>query len=227
MSSASSLPIYPMPFVRIELAVLSIVDGKLSALLGKRTGMPHIGQWALPGGVLRIDLDNDLDDAAQRVAMERLGTRLPFLRQLTAVGSKERDPRAPWALSIAFRAMVPVEAIAPAAGKRIEALQWRSADEAATDESLAFDHAALIQTAVEATRREIDELQLPFGFLPEQFTLGELQSCCEALLGHRLDKSSFRRRLDDREVVEAIPGEMKTGAFRPAQLFRRRLDSSD
>ena len=214
---------HPMPFVRIELAVLSIVDGQLAVLLGKRTGQPHIGQWALPGGVLRIDLDDDLDAAAQRVAKERLGTTLPFLRQLTAVGSRHRDPRAPWALSIAYRAMVPFESINPEAGKRIEALAWRAADEAACDTSLAFDHPALIMDAVNATRREVEELQLPFGFLPEHFTLGELQACCEAMLGRRLDKSSFRRRLEDRNLVEAIPGEMKTGAFRPAQLFRKRL----
>ena len=109
--------IHPMPFVRIELAVLSIVDGQLAVLLGKRTGEPHIGKWALPGGVLRIDLDRDLDDAAQRVAMERLGTTVPFLRQLTAVGSRERDPRAPWALSVAYHALLPLESISPAAGK--------------------------------------------------------------------------------------------------------------
>ena len=214
--------IYPMPFVRIELAVLSIVNGRLSVLLGKRTGAPHVGQWALPGGVLHIDLDNDLDDAAQRVAMERLGTKVPFLRQLTAVGSKERDPRAPWALSIAYRALLPLESIAPAAGKRIEALEWRPADTAAGDASLAFNHGELISMALAATRREVDEMLLPFDFLPEQFTLGELQSFCESLLGKRLDKSSFRRKLDDRGLVEQIPGAMKGGAFRPAQLFRRR-----
>ena len=211
-----------MPFVRIELAVLSIVDGRLSVLLGKREKAPHAGQWALPGGVLRIDLDEDLDAAAQRVSTERLGTTVPFLRQLTTVGSRERDPRAPWALSIAFRALIPVEAITPAAGKRIEALEWRDVDQAMAGSTLAFDHAALIQNAVAATRHEVDVLDLPFDFLPAQFTLGELQTCCESLLGRRLDKSSFRRRLDDRKLVEPIVGEMKTGAFRPAQLFKRR-----
>ena len=50
-----------MPFTRIELVVMSIVDGRLAVLLGKRTGAPHEGQWALPGGVLRIDLDEDLE----------------------------------------------------------------------------------------------------------------------------------------------------------------------
>lgn len=214
--------IHPMPFVRIELAVLSIVEGQLSVLLGKRTGEPHVGKWALPGGVLRIDLDRDLDDAAQRVATERLGTTVPFLRQLTAVGSKARDPRAPWALSIAYRALLPLDSISPAAGKRLEALDWRAADAAALDTALAFDHGELIARAVAETRREVDEMQLPFDFLPAQFTLGELQQFCESLLGRRLDKSSFRRKLDDRGLVEAVPGAMKGGAYRPAQLYTRR-----
>ena len=65
---------------------------------------------------------------------------------------------------------------------------------------------------------------LPFEFLPELFTLGELQMYCEQLLGHPLDKSSFRRRLAYEPRVEPIEGQMKGGAFRPAQLYRRNHD---
>ena len=90
------------------------------------------------------------------------------------------------------------------------------------DGGLAFDHAALIGQAVVATRAEVDGLELPFGFLPEEFTLGELQSTCEELLGRRLDKSSFRRRLAERDVLEPVVGVMRGGAFRPAQLYRER-----
>ena len=213
---------YPMPFTRVELALMSIVEKRLVVLLGKRTEAPYQGKWALPGGVLRIDLDRDLEAAAQRVAGERLGVALPFLRQLKATGGATRDPRAPWALAIAYRALVPFAALDPQAGKRLEAIKWRPADEAAVDTTLAFDHAALIGLALETTRREVDELDLPYGFLPEQFTLGELQSCCEALLGRRLDKSSFRRRLEERELLAPVPEGMRTGAFRPARLYRRR-----
>ncbi len=212
--------LHPMPFTRIELAVMSIVDGGLAILLGKRSGAPHKGKWALPGGVLRIDLDRDLDAAAQRVAQERLGVRLPYFRQLTAVGAKDRDSRAPWALSIAYRALVPIEAIRPTAGKRLDEIEWRPVDEAAADAGLAFDHTSLIRSAAEETRADIERLELPFGFLPEKFTLGELQTCCEALLGRALDKSSFRRRIDERGLLKAVPREMRTGAFRPAQLYR-------
>jgi ADP-ribose pyrophosphatase YjhB (NUDIX family) len=153
---------------------------------------------------------------------ERLGLELPFLRQLCAVGGPTRDPHAPWALSVVYRALVPAEKLDPSAGKRVEALTWRPVDEAVSDKGLAFDHAALIGQAVEATRAEVDALELPFGFLPAEFTLGELQATCEQLLGRRLDKSSFRRKLADRDLVEASEGAMRGGAFRPAQLYRQR-----
>ena len=92
-----------MPFVRIELAVLSVMDGTLQVLLGRRAEAPLAGRWALPGGVLRIDRDADLDAACQRTARERLGIELPGAMQLAAVGGRSRDPRAPWTLSVIYR----------------------------------------------------------------------------------------------------------------------------
>ncbi len=218
----AALKRHPMPFTRIEICVASIMDGVLSVLMAKREQAPYAGRWALPGGVVRIDLDEDLEAAAQRVAEERLKTPLPFLRQLCAVGGMARDPRAPWALSIVYRGLLPEGAFEPKAGKRIEALQWHPVEKLILDPKLAFDHGRLIQQAIAVTRAEIEALNLPFGFLPEPFTLGELQALCEVILGRRLDKSSFRRRLDERQLIEPVPGEMRTGPFRPAQLFRKR-----
>jgi ADP-ribose pyrophosphatase YjhB (NUDIX family) len=210
-----------MPFTRLELAVLGLIDGELSVLLARRAADPYAGRWALPGGALRIDLDGSLEEAAQRVARERLGTELPFLAQLCAVGGPGRDPqRAPWALSIAYRALVHAQGLDVTAGKRIEELAWRPAVKAMADRRLAFDHAALIARAVESTREEVRALDLPVGFVPETFTLGELQALCEQLLGERLDKSSFRRKLADRDLVDAVEGEMRTGPNRPAQVYR-------
>lgn len=212
--------IHPMPFTRVELVIMSVVDDVLCVLLGKREQEPYIGQWALPGGVVRIDLDENLDASAQRVAQERLGINVPYLRQQCVIGGATRDPRAPWAVSIVYRALTRIEEFNPTPGKRLEALRWCPVDIAIAENDIAFDHNQLIQKAVDAMRTEIDRLELPLEFLPSLFTLGELQSTCEALLGHHLDKSSFRRRIDERALVEPVPGEMRMGAFRPAQLYR-------
>ncbi|HRO62333.1 NUDIX domain-containing protein [Thermomonas sp.] len=218
---ANSL-LHPMPFTRMEIAVLGLVDKRLQVLLVRREHAPHPGQWALPGGVLRIDLDASLEAAARRVLRERLGLELPFLRQLCAVGGSHRDPRAPWALSVVYRAMAMASQLAPLAGKRVKQVTWLPVEDVMKDRALAFDHAALVAMAVETTRQEIEQLELPAGILPPQFTLSELQADCEQLLGRRLDKSSFRRRLADRALVEPVHGVTRAGANRPAQVYRLR-----
>ena len=214
---------HPMQFTRLEIAVFALAEGQLQVLLARRAEAPDAGKWALPGGVLRIDLDESLDAGVRRIAHERLGTEVPYLRQLIAVGGPRRDPtRTPWALSIVYRALLGSGDLRLAAGKRVEELAWHPAEKAAADRSLAFDHGALIARAIDATRAEVRDLDLPAGFLPESFTLGELQTMCEQTLGQRIDKSSFRRRLADREIVEPVVGEMRTGANRPAQIYRLR-----
>jgi 8-oxo-dGTP diphosphatase len=212
--------LYEMPFTRIELAVLAVANGRLEVLLGRRDAEPYRGRWALPGGVLRIDLDADLEAAARRTARERLNVDIAAPVLLTVAGARKRDPRAPWSLSIVFRILVEADRLQVSAGKRLGELKWMDVDEAGASGTLAFDHAALVAEAAAVTRAETDRLDLPQGLLPESFTLGELQQRCEAILGRALDKSSFRRRLADRGVVEPVEGEFRGGANRPAQVYR-------
>lgn len=119
---------YPMPFVRLELVVLSIQDGALRVLLGKHAEAPYAARWGLPSGVLRIDLDADLEAAALRVGEERLNHRFAHVQQVLAVGGAKRDPRASWAMSVIYVAVVPPE-IDTAPGKRVEALKWHAVEE--------------------------------------------------------------------------------------------------
>jgi ADP-ribose pyrophosphatase YjhB (NUDIX family) len=209
-----------MPFCRVEVAVMSLVDGRLQVLLAQRTEAPHAGKWALPGGVIRIDKDDRMEDVPRRVMRERLNMELPFLRQLCTVGGKTRDERALWALSVVYRALAPATQIAATPGKRVEALRWCPVEVAEADTDLAFDHAELVAKARQATRNEVQRLELPAGFLPATFTLSELQTTLEQMQGSLLDKSSFRRKLDHWDLVEAVSGAMQEGRGRPAQLFR-------
>jgi 8-oxo-dGTP diphosphatase len=227
-AEAGSRKRYPMPFTRLEIAVLSLVDGELGVLLGRRASEPQKGRWALPGGVLRIDLDESLDAAARRVAAERLGKTHLSVKQLLAVGGPGRDPdRSPFTVSVVYRALVGAKQRDFFAGKRLDELAWRPAAEVMDDRRMAFDHAELVTRAVEVNRAEVRALDLNGGLVPETFTRGELQSMCEAVLGEALDKSSFRRRLSDRDLVEPVEGEMRAGPNRPAQIYRlRTLDST-
>lgn len=213
-------PKHQMPFVRLELVLLTVKDGNLQVLLSHRKEAPFKGKWGLPGGVLRIDLDASLEAGAQRVATERLGRTLPNVNQVSVVGGAKRDPRAPWAMSVVYRSLVQAD-IETTPGKRVQALAWRAVADIADSKDIAFDHADLIAQAVEAIRQEIKELRFPVGWVPDVFTLGELQGLSEAVLGSALDKVTFRRRMDVLGVAVPIEGQMRSGgAHRPAQVYR-------
>lgn len=217
------MSVYPMPLVRIEVALQALINKSLSTLLIKRAEDPFIGAWALPGGVVRTDLDASLDSAAARVLSERLLVAPTGLTQLVAIGSAGREPRGPdqWGLSIVYRGLVDAESLKPSSGKRIEDWAWFGAEELPPQSLFAFDHSELVERAISLTRHEFGDLRFPRGLIPEQFTLTELQGICEAVLSQRLDKSSFRRKLRDRGVVEMIEGSYQTGKKnRPAGLYR-------
>jgi 8-oxo-dGTP diphosphatase len=55
----------------------------------------------------------------------------------------------------------------------------------------------------------------------KSFTLTELQRVYERVLGMPLDKRTFRRRIEELDVLEAVPGDRAEGqAHRPAQKYR-------
>lgn len=217
------MPHYPMPLTRVEVVLQSVVNNHLSTLLIKRAEDPFKGAWALPGGVVRIDLDASLDKAASRVISERLSIDPQGLKQLLTVGGIGREPRAQngWGISVVYRAMVPENSVLPIAGKRIENWAWHPVDALPDNQAFAFDHAAITTQAAIWSRAEFEDLRFPAGLLPDRFTLTELQLICEAVLGRRLDKSSFRRKLKDRGVVVPIEGAFQSGMRnRPAGLYK-------
>jgi 8-oxo-dGTP diphosphatase len=216
---------HTMPFVRVELCVFAVVQRALSVLLIRREEIPERGKWALPGGALRVDLDHSLEEAAVRVARERLRAPLPSLRQHCAVGGTNRDARGPgrgWALSVVYRAVLRSEMFTPEPGKRVTDITWMPVEIAESARELAFDHGGIVASATAALRREVEALQLPFDLIEVHFSLPDLQQLCEAVLARPLDKSSFRRRLADARVVEPVEGIVRRGPNRPAQIYRAR-----
>ena len=92
--------------------------------------------------------------------------------------------------------------------------------EYAGEEPLAFDHSRIIASALSSLRRHIGDLSTAFDFLPEKFTLNQLQCVQETILDVSLLTANFRRKAAPfvEETDEYITG----AGHRPAKLFRRR-----
>ncbi|MDE6656570.1 MAG: NUDIX domain-containing protein, partial [Anaeroplasmataceae bacterium] len=83
---------------------------------------------------------------------------------------------------------------------------------------LAFDHLKVIATALEYLKRHIEQEDIVYHLLPEQFTLKELQLVYETILDKKLIDSAFRRTIQDK----VIPTEKfkKDGGHRPSRLYQ-------
>ncbi|MFN8188068.1 MAG: NUDIX domain-containing protein [Gaiellales bacterium] len=98
---------FPRVAVTVDVAVLTLRDGRLSVLMVERRRPPFAGHWALPGGFVREG--EDLDAAARRELAEetRLGPGAvrAGLEQLRAYSAPDRGRM--WVVSTAFVCLVP------------------------------------------------------------------------------------------------------------------------
>ena len=73
--------------------------------------------------------------------------------------------------------------------------------------------------ALERLRNKINYTTVAFQLLPREFTLTELQSSYEVILGQRLDKRNFRRKMLQLGILRGTQGFRASGRQRPAQLY--------
>jgi 8-oxo-dGTP diphosphatase len=226
----TDLASYDRPSVTVDLVLMSIIGGSPVALLMRRTIAPDQGDWALPGGFVRID--ESLDAAARRILHDKARMGTAYIEQLYTFGDLDRDRRGR-VITIAYFALLPPDRFGDALKASPDLtlaeiiVPW--ADETGgpitvTDKGtplqLAFDHADILGLAMLRLRGKINYSTIAFALLPETFTLRALQDVHEAILGTTLNKPAFRRRMLEKGWIEPT-GIRETGAsFRPAELYR-------
>ncbi|HXX94523.1 MAG TPA: NUDIX hydrolase, partial [Planctomycetota bacterium] len=72
-------------------------------------------------------------------------------------------------------------------------------------------------------RTKLEWTTVGFQLLPREFTLSELQRVYEAILGRRLDKRNFRRKIELLGVVRST-GRTRSEGRRPARLYAFEAD---
>ena len=206
---------YPTPIVSVDAVVFTLEDDRLKVLLHRRPKAPLKGVWALPGGFIHTDEDQDAAKAMSRILKEKTGASGFYLEQLATFSGPARDPRG-WSVSIAHLALVPREAINLSKSQDVGLID-------ATDlPILGFDHERIISDALARLRGKGGYSTLPASLLGETFTFTEIQKAYEAALGGPLDQSSFRRKIETLNLLEDT-GETKQGVNRrPAKVYRLR-----
>ena len=198
--------------VTVDVVIFTIQEGVLKVLLVKRLIDPFIGQFAIPGGFVLED--EDLEQAAVRELREETGVSDVYLEQLYTFGKPDRDPRGR-VVTVGYFALVSADRKLKAGSDAAEAA-WFPMNNLPP---LAFDHATILNYALERLRNKLEYTTVGFQLLPEKFTLTELQDVYAAILGKKLDKRNFRRKMSVLKILKPLP-EYRRGGQRPAQLYR-------
>ena len=127
---------------RPEIAVDCVLLTPDSVLLVKRKNEPFAGQWALPGG--RMKIGESLHTAALRELEEETGLRLVELQPVGVYDSPERDPRGR-VISVAFAARLSTSFFERPGDDAAES-DWCSIRDALSG-GLAFDHGEILRDA--------------------------------------------------------------------------------
>ena len=205
---------YPHPAVTVDIVIFTIRQDALKVLLIKRALPPAQGEWALPGGF--VNLDESLDAAARRELEEETGVAGVYLEQLYSFGKPDRDPRER-VITVAYYALIPSDQIVIQAASDAEGVSWFGMEELP---DLAFDHTEILATAHERLVAKLDYSTIAFQFMPQAFSLSELQSVYEVISRAPVDKRNFRKHILALNLIEATGKEKREGRHRPAKLYR-------
>src|SRR4030043_1622240 len=204
---------YAKPSVTVDIIIFTVKNDELKVLLVKRKSWPFKGSWAIPGGF--VGMEESLEAAAQRELMEETGVRDVYLEQLYTFGEPKRDPRTR-VITAAYYALISSDNLKLEAATDVTNVKWQSVDEIP---KLAFDHNEILDYALQRIRNKIEYTNIAFQLLPDKFTLTELQKVYEIILGRKLDKRNFRKKVKEISILTPLKDTKMEGAHRPAQLF--------
>lgn len=205
---------YERPSVTVDVVMMSLRQRVLQVLLVKRRSWPFEGMWAIPGGF--VNIDESLEAAAKRELQEETSVEDVYLEQLYTFGDPGRDPRTR-VITVVYFALLDSERLQVRAASDAADVGWFSVYDLPP---LAFDHAKILDYALNRLRGKLDYTTIAFSLLPEQFTLRELQRVYEIIQNKRLDKRNFRKKILATGILEDTGAKKMEGTHRPARLYR-------
>jgi 8-oxo-dGTP diphosphatase len=193
-----------------DVAILTVDGTDLKVLVTNAQSKSFRGMPTLPGGL--VGYKETTKDAAIRIMKDVLTKTDFYIEQLSTFDDPKRDPLGR-VVSVAYLVLIPWN-IAKTVLKGDA--RWESSDSLP---KLAYDHNNVAAAAVERLIGKLTYTNIVFGLMPEEFTLTEIQSVYENILGREIDKRNFRKKIGALKILKKLTKKRKGEANRPAQLY--------
>ncbi|MEX0987434.1 MAG: NUDIX domain-containing protein [Bacteroidales bacterium] len=220
------------PHLSVDCVIFGFDGSRLRVLLIERVYPESQNQedkkYKLPGDLIHIR--EDLDEAAKRVLNDLTGLQNIFLRQFSVFGNPERmnkDDDRHWleqtsgvkinrVVTTAYYSLIRIDK----SKTEIEVSNNASWHNVKKLPPLSFDHKMIILRGLESLRKEIRFEPLCFELLPGKFTVRQIQTLYEVVIGHKLDNRNFRKKLLKAVYIELLNEKQQGVAHKPAMYYR-------
>ena len=102
-----------------------------------------------------------------------------------------------------------------------EKIEWCSIDSVP---SLMMDHKQIYHKALEIMRKQLNSKPIGLNLLPEKFTMPELQKLYECILGKKLNRGNFYRKMLRYDILIKLDEIRKGGAHKSPDLYKFDID---
>lgn len=226
-----------LPSVSLDLVIFGFSQNQLKVLLVQ---LKKSNDWLLPGG--RVGKAENLDDAAHRTLRERTGLDQLFLQQFHTFGQVNRLTYFSWPetlkrlggveeliaelgiddtnyrdVSVGYYALVDFTKVHPTPDSLTDECRWW---DVAQVPPLLFDHNDMIGLALKTLRRQLSYQPVGYTLLPEQFTMTELQTLYETILGRSLDRRNFYKQMMSYNILERMEKRPTIPSSKAPYLYR-------
>lgn len=207
---------YPHPAVTTDCVIFGFDGVELNVLLVERGIEPFKGKWALPGGFLNPV--ESAEEGARRELKEETGLEQAYMEQFHTYSAPDRDPRER-VITVAFLALVKIQDVK--GGDDAADARWFPVSEVP---QLAFDHDVILRDALARLRERIHFHPIGYDLLPGKFTLKELQSLYEGILGIRFDRRNFAKKMFHLDMLTELEETVWPTPKREAKLYSFNID---
>lgn len=198
--------------ISVDCVIFGFDDKALKVLVIKSDLEEFNNEWSLLGDL--VHLNEDTDAASYRILKEKTGLDNVFLEQVHTFGEVGRHP-AGRVVTIAYYSLVDIGHHQLKLSQN--ELHWHPVNEIQT---MAFDHKKILLTCLDRLQSKVFEHPIVFNLLPEKFSLRELQTLYEAILGTKLDRRNFRKKFLMMDWLSDTNELEQNVTHRPGRLYR-------
>ncbi|MBE15414.1 MAG: hypothetical protein ABNH00_11130 [Dokdonia sp.] len=188
----------------------------------------------IPGGF--IHQNESVDQAAQRVLAQHSCYKNAILREIGVFGAAQRmfkdaftdlrklgvpqsniDQLSKRHVSFAYYSIINDSRTETNDNPIFTQVQWKSLKSLAP---LALDHSEIVAKGHQKMASDVLSQPVLQSFLPEEFTLANLQGLYQCIFQRKIDRGNFRQRILKSGILQKVGKRLKKGSGRPADLYR-------